>query len=197
MVGAKYITEKQHPVDRHLDIVGMILSTVTVFCIIWGMLNKENDINAHWYSLNIMGVVSCWRNHVNFIIIWELHQQHPMMDLTLFARPTFVGACLAGFTISMGLFSFFTYLTILLQDYMGYSPLNVGLQRLIISLFPLLLGTISWTINRSNRYALRHQWSVIINGHWYGFDVMDVRLSYSVDSINPGVYFYGIRECGH
>ncbi|MBU3851421.1 MAG: MFS transporter [Candidatus Paralactobacillus gallistercoris] len=140
LVGAKYITEKQHPVDRHLDIVGMILSTVTVFCIIWGMLNKENDINAHWYSLNIMGWLVAGVIMLILFIIWELHQQHPMMDLTLFARPTFVGACLAGFTISMGLFSFFTYLTILLQDYMGYSPLNVGLQRLIISLFPLLLG---------------------------------------------------------
>ena len=37
-------------------------------------------------------------------------------------------------------FAFFTYLTILMQDYMGYSPLEVGLQRLIISLFPLILG---------------------------------------------------------
>ena len=27
-----------------------------------------------------------------------------------------------------------------MQDYMGYSPLEVGLQRLIISAFPLVLG---------------------------------------------------------
>ena len=58
----------------------------------------------------------------------------------LFKNPSFVGSCIAGFTIAIGLFSFFTYLTILMQDYMGYSPLEVGLQRLIISAFPLVLG---------------------------------------------------------
>ena len=63
-----------------------------------------------------------------------------MMNLKLFKNPSFVGSCVGGFAIAVGLFAFFTYLTILMQDYMGYSPLEVGLQRLIISAFPLILG---------------------------------------------------------
>ena len=38
IIGIKYITEKRHEVDRHVDILGMIMSTVMVFCIIWGLL---------------------------------------------------------------------------------------------------------------------------------------------------------------
>lgn len=140
IIGIKYITEKRYEVDRHVDILGMIMSTVMVFCIIWGLLNKENNASFTWTNLHVMGWLIAGIILLVAFVLWELWQKHPMMDLTFFLRPTFIGANLAGFTISMGLFAFFTYLTILMQDYMGYSPLEVGLQRLIISLFPLILG---------------------------------------------------------
>lgn len=139
-IGIKYITEKRHEVDHHVDIIGMIMSTLMVFCIVWGLLNKENKINASWLDPQISGWLIAGIILLIAFVLWKLWQKHPMMDLSLFLRPAFVGADLAGFTISMGLFSFFTYLTILMQDYMGYSPFEVGLQRLIISLFPLILG---------------------------------------------------------
>lgn len=140
IIGIKYITEKKHPVDRHVDILGMIMSALMVFCIIWGLLNKENNPDATWLDIHVIGWLIAGIILLVIFVLWELRQKHPMMDLSLFLRPTFIGANLAGFTISVGLFAFFTYLTILMQDYMGYSPLAVGLQRLIISIFPLILG---------------------------------------------------------
>lgn len=139
-IGIKFITEKHHEVDHHLDLLGMILSTATVFCLVLGLLNKENNITASWMTPNIISWIVAGIILLVVFILWEKHVPHPMMNLELFKNPSFVGSCIAGFTIAIGLFSFFTYLTILMQDYMGYSPLEVGLQRLIISAFPLVLG---------------------------------------------------------
>lgn len=140
IIGIKFITEKHYEVDRHVDILGMILSTAMVFCLVYGLLNKENNINASWMTPNIFGWIAGGIVLLIIFILWEKHYAHPMMNLDLFKKPSFVGSCVAAFTITLGLFSFFTYLTILMQDYMGYSPLEVGLQRLIISAFPLFLG---------------------------------------------------------
>lgn len=140
IIGIKCIKEKQYPVDHHVDYLGMILSTLMVFCIVYGLLNKESDISKSWFAPNIISWLVGGVILLIVFILWEKHYSHPMMNLTLFKKSSFIGSCVAGFTISFGLFSFFTYLTILMQDYMGYSPLEVGLQRLIISAFPLFLG---------------------------------------------------------
>lgn len=140
LIGIKFITEKHYEVDHHIDILGMILSTSMVFCLVFGLLNKENNINASWLTPNIYGWIISGIILLIIFILWEKHYDHPMMNLDLFKNSSFVGSCIAAFTITLGLFSFFTYLTILMQDYMQYSPLEVGLQRLLISAFPLFLG---------------------------------------------------------
>ena len=49
-IGIKFITEKHHEVDRHLDLLGMVLSTAMVFCLVLGLLNKENNITTSWMT---------------------------------------------------------------------------------------------------------------------------------------------------
>lgn len=142
IIGIKYITEKQHTNDHHLDLLGMIISTIMVFCLVYGLLTKENHITSSWFSLNIMGWLITGIGLLIIFILWEKHVKYPMMNLKLFKNPSFVGSCVGGFAIAVGLFAFFTYLTILMQNYMEYSPLEVGLQRLIISAFPLILGAL-------------------------------------------------------
>ena len=139
-IGIRYIQEKHYIVDRHLDILGMILSTTTLFCIIYGLVSKENNIQDSWFNIHIISWIIIGIILLITFIIWELHFPYPMMNLKLFKKNTFIGACLAAFTISMGLYAFFTYLTILMQDYMGYSPLEVGAQRLLLSIFSIILG---------------------------------------------------------
>lgn len=140
-IGIKLITEKYHEIDRHFDLLGMILSTTMAFCFVIGLLNKENNITESWMKQSIIDWLIAGIILLGCFILWEKHIDHPMINLTLFKNPSFVGSCIAQFAIAIGLFAFYTYLTILLQDYMGYSPLDVGLQRLVISVFPLLFGT--------------------------------------------------------
>src|SRR5205085_2224830 len=68
-----------------------------------------------------------------FVLV-EWRQDDPMLDLSLFRVPTFSGAQIAAFAMSSAMFSQFLYLTLYLQNVLGYSPIGAGLRFMPLSL---------------------------------------------------------------
>ncbi len=64
-----------------------------------------------------------------FVVV-ELRSRRPMFDLGLFRKPAFVGVSLATFAIGAGMFAMYPYLTLYLQNDLGYSPLAGGARLL-------------------------------------------------------------------
>src|ERR671933_596956 len=58
-----------------------------------------------------------------------------MLDIALFRRPAFDGVSLATFCIGAGMFAQFPYLSIYLQDVLGYGPLGAGIRFLPLTAF--------------------------------------------------------------
>jgi EmrB/QacA subfamily drug resistance transporter len=77
-----------------------------------------------------------------FIAI-ERRVSQPMLPLGLFRRPSFTGVQLAAFAVSGSLLAMFLYLTLYLQNYLGYAPLAAGLRYLPITLLAFLFGPIA------------------------------------------------------
>ncbi|MFK5705305.1 MFS transporter [Ligilactobacillus sp. LYQ139] len=195
-LGIRHITEKFHTQDRHLDFLGMILSTLTVACIVIGLLNKENDLSKSWFTFQITGWLVAGGVLLGIFILWELHVTYPMMNLALFKERTFVGSCVAAATISFGLFAFYTYMTILMQDYMGYSPLAVGCQRLLISAFPLILGAfVGYLVGRIGNRLIACA-ALFLEG--IGFFLMHIMLGYHLTwtILIPAFIFMGLGNAG-
>ena len=70
----------------------------------------------------------------------ERRVAEPMLPLGLFRGRAFTGVQLAAFAVSASLFALFLYLTLYLQDYLGYSPLQAGLRYLPMTLAPFLVA---------------------------------------------------------
>jgi predicted MFS family arabinose efflux permease len=66
-----------------------------------------------------------------------------MLDLTLFHRPAFAGASIVAFAVSASMFSMFLYLTLYIQDVLGYSPLQAGLRFLPVTLLSFAVAPFS------------------------------------------------------
>ena len=62
-----------------------------------------------------------------------------MLDLTLFRRPAFTGANIVAFALSGSIFAMFLYLTLYIQDVLGFGPLQAGLRFLPITLLSFTL----------------------------------------------------------
>jgi predicted MFS family arabinose efflux permease len=75
--------------------------------------------------------------------IVELRQSRPMFDVRLFRVPSFTGAQIVAFSISSAMFSQFLYLTLYLQNILGYSPLQAGLRFLPLSMISFFAAPLS------------------------------------------------------
>ena len=96
-----------------------------------------------WGSTRIVGFLVGSAVLIVLFVIVERRQQRPMLDLTLFRRPAFAGASIVAFAISASMFSMFLYLTLYIQDVLGYSPLQAGLRFLPITLLSFFVAPIA------------------------------------------------------
>jgi hypothetical protein len=74
-----------------------------------------------------------------FIAI-ELRSSHPMLELGLFRKPAFVGVSVIAFGLSASMFSMFLYITIYVQDVLGFTPLEAGVRFLPITLISFFVA---------------------------------------------------------
>jgi predicted MFS family arabinose efflux permease len=70
----------------------------------------------------------------------ERREREPMLDLRLFAIPTFTGASVVVMVLAASTFGPFLYLTLFLLDAAGASPTSVGLQLLPLSAVSLVVS---------------------------------------------------------
>jgi MFS family permease len=76
-------------------------------------------------------------------VLVERRIAEPMLDLTLFRKPAFAGASVAAFVLSASMFSMFLYLTLYIQNILGYTPLQSGLRFLPVTLLSFIVAPIS------------------------------------------------------
>jgi predicted MFS family arabinose efflux permease len=70
-----------------------------------------------------------------------------MIDLSLFGRPAFTGAQITAFSLSCAVFAMFLYLTLYLQNYLGFSPIQTGVRFLPITVLAFVCAALSGSLS--------------------------------------------------
>src|SRR5205823_15736 len=110
-----------------VDFAGLVTFSGSLFLLVFALL-RGND--RGWSSGLIVASLMGAAALMIVFVIAELRQRRPMFDLSLFRRPAFSGVSIATFAIGAGMFAMFPYLTLYLQNLLGYSPLQGGLRLL-------------------------------------------------------------------
>jgi EmrB/QacA subfamily drug resistance transporter len=134
------VSESRDPHPAGIDWIGAVLFSVALFLGIFGLVRGNAE---GWGSTQIVG---CLAGSVVLLVLFvlvELRREHPLFDLRLLRKPTFVGASMVAFCMSASLFSIFLYLTLYLQGVLDYGPLEAGLRFLPITGLMLLVGPIA------------------------------------------------------
>jgi EmrB/QacA subfamily drug resistance transporter len=126
------ITESRDPGARHTDVRGLVTFSAALFLIVFGIL-RGNALG--WASTVIVLSLVCGVVLLVLFVVLELRHERPMFDVTLFRQRAFVGVSVATFSIAAGMFAMFPYLSIYLQDILGYSPLAAGVRFLPLTAF--------------------------------------------------------------
>ena len=79
-----------------------------------------------------------------------------MLDLDLFRGPAMVGVSLGSFTLSASIFAMFLYLTLYLQEVLGYSPLQAGLRFLPLTMLAFIVAPVAGklTVRVQSRFMM-------------------------------------------
>jgi EmrB/QacA subfamily drug resistance transporter len=112
---------------RHSDLPGLVTFSGMLFLLVFALLRGGSE---GWSSALILAAfVGAAALLVSFVVV-ELRQPRPMFDLSLFRYPAFLGVSLGTLAIGAGMFSLFPYISLYLQNILGYSPFQAGLRLL-------------------------------------------------------------------
>ena len=134
------VSESRDPDARGVDWLGLITFSGSLFLLVFALVQGNEK---GWGSTEIVSFLAASAVLLALFFVVELRQSRPMLDLSLFRRPAFTGASLVAFCVSASMFSMFLYLTLYIQDVLGYSPLQAGLRFLPITLLSFVVAPIS------------------------------------------------------
>ena len=104
-------------------------------------LLRGND--EGWGSTTIVLLLSGAGLLLAAFFISQTRVRAPMLPLSLFRIPSFTGVQLGAFAIAGSQFALFLYITLYLQNILGYSPLEAGLRYLPITLTSFFVAPIA------------------------------------------------------
>jgi EmrB/QacA subfamily drug resistance transporter len=134
------VRESRDAQARRTDVAGLITFSASLFLIVFGLL-RGDDVG--WGSAQILGTLIGGAALLAAFIVIERLQERPMLDISLFRQPAFVGVQAATFCLGAGMFALFPFLSIYLQDIDGYSPLGAGLRFLPITVFVFVVPLVT------------------------------------------------------
>jgi len=134
------VQESHAPSGAAIDWSGLVTFSGALFALIFALIRGNPE---GWGSATIVAcLVAAAVLGVAFLLV-ERRSEHPMLDLSLFSKPAFVGASVTAFVLSASMFSMFLYLTLYIQNILGYTPLESGLRFLPVTLLSFFVAPVS------------------------------------------------------
>ncbi len=125
------IAESKDQRARTIDWVGFVTFSASLFALVFALV-RGNTLG--WGSATIIGLFAASAVLMVAFFVNEHVQKDPMLDLALFKIPAFVGLSVAAFALAASIFAMFLYLTLYIQDDLGYGPFAAGLRFLPMTL---------------------------------------------------------------
>jgi len=125
------VAESRDPNATRIDWAGLFTFSSALFLLVLGLVRGNDE---GWGSALIVSLLAGAGVLLAAFVAIEQRVREPMLPLSLFRRRAFTGVQLAAFAVSGSMFALFLYLTLYLQSFLGYSPIEAGLRYLPITI---------------------------------------------------------------
>jgi EmrB/QacA subfamily drug resistance transporter len=134
------VVDSRDPNATGVDWAGLVTFSGSLFLLVYALVQGNEK---GWGSIEIVSLLIAAAVLLAAFVLVEHLQTRPMLDLSLFRCPAFAGASIVAFTLSSSFFAMFLYLTLYIQDVLGYSPLQAGLRFLPTTLMTFIVAPIA------------------------------------------------------
>ncbi len=127
--------------ERHtgwLDIPGAITGTVGLLGIVFG-LSRAGEEAYGWDHVQTIGSLAAGFALLVAFLVVESRVDHPLLPMRIFANRTRATSFVAMMIAPAAMFAMFFYLSLFIQQIMGFSPLEAGFAFLPFS-FGIVIG---------------------------------------------------------
>jgi EmrB/QacA subfamily drug resistance transporter len=135
-----FIDESRDETHERLDLPGLVTSALGLFALTYALI----EANTYgWGSPRILGAFVLAAVALVAFVVLEKRQRDPMLPLDLFSNRTYTGANLVMLLVALAMFGVFFFVSLYMQNILGYSAVQAGAAFLPMTLLIVLIAPIA------------------------------------------------------
>ena len=112
---------------RSFDVAGAVSITAGLSILVYALVDATN---AGWGSTQTIGLGALSVVLLASFVFIELRRRYPLIPFSIFKLRTLRGSNVIGLLLGMSLFAMFFFISLYMQQVLGYDPLKAGLAYL-------------------------------------------------------------------
>jgi EmrB/QacA subfamily drug resistance transporter len=170
---------------RRFDIPGAVTVTAGLSLLVYAIVGAAE---AGWGSARTLGLIGGAAILLGAFVAIELRSDSPLVPFRIFRLRTLTGANVVGLLIGASLISMFFFITLYLQQVLGYSPLETGLAYLPMALtIVVVAGIASQLVTRLGFKPVLMLGMALTGVALVWFSRVSVDGGFAVDVLGPSV----------
>jgi EmrB/QacA subfamily drug resistance transporter len=147
LVARRTVRESTSEITRELDLVGLILGSAALLSATYGLIEANQK---GWTDPVIVASLAAAGVLLAAFLLFEMRSPKAMMPLRFFRIPAFSAGNTVAFSVSLGMFATFFFMSLYMQLIRGYTAFEAGVRFLPMTLMIIV------TAPNAGRYASRH-----------------------------------------
>ena len=174
---------------RNFDVAGAVTVTAGLSLLVYALVNTDS---AGWGSGETIGLLGASGALIAAFVAIEMRAAAPLMPLGIFRLRSLTGANVVGLLLGAAIFSMFFFLSLYMQQVLGYSALRSGFAYLLVAIVIVLAaGASQALVTRLGVRTVLATGMVLLTLGLLWFTQIDVSGSYAVDLV-PGFLLTGV-----
>jgi EmrB/QacA subfamily drug resistance transporter len=186
LLARMFVSESRREVtERRFDLAGAVSVTAGLIVLVYAVV-RATDVG--WDSAQTIGLLAVSVALLVAFTFIETRTREPLMDFRIFRTRAIGASNLIGLLTGAALFSMFFFVTLYMQNVLGYSPLKAGLSYLPLAVSIIVAaGVASQLTTRLGVRPVLFGGLMLVAGGLVWFSQVSVGGSYVTDILFPSL----------
>jgi EmrB/QacA subfamily drug resistance transporter len=171
-----------------VDVAGAVTGTGGIALLVYGLSKAAtgSDRVSHWGDAQVLASLAASVVLLVSFVLIEMRSPHPLLPLRVLADRDRSGTYLIILCVSTGLFGLFFFLTLFIQDVLGYSAIRTGIAYLPFAVGVVVAsGLASPLVARIGPRPLIVTGTAMVAGGMFWFSRLTEHAGYVSDLLGP------------